>query len=158
MRVTTIFLSCMCLLFAVQSRADASGDVATVLDAFHRAASESDFEQYSALMSEEMVFLGTDGTERWQGKEFRDFAEPYFREGQGWTYVPSNRHVALSANGEHAWFDEALENAQLGACRGSGVLVLEEGSWKITQYNLSVPIPNAMVVDVATEIAAQPPQ
>ena len=154
MKYTTIFFSCICLLYAVQSRADPSGDVATVLDAFHRAASESNFEKYSSLISDEMVFLGTDGTERWQGKEFRDFAEPHFRKGQGWTYVPDNRHITMSADGEHAWFDEALENAQLGACRGSGVLVLQQGSWKIIQYNLSVPIPNAMVVDVASEIAA----
>ena len=26
--------------------------------------------------------------------------------------------------------------------RGSGVLVLEKGKWKVSQYNLSVPIPN----------------
>ena len=51
------------------------------LDAFHQAAATGDFETYVMLMTEDVVFLGTDGTERWQGQAFRDFARPRFAEG-----------------------------------------------------------------------------
>jgi hypothetical protein len=52
-----------------------------------------------------------------------------------------------------AWFDELLESPHLGTCRGSGVLVAVGGSWKITQYNLSIPIPNALADAVVKQIA-----
>lgn len=125
------------------------------LDAFHRAASEADLQTYFALMTEDVVFLGTDGTERWQGAAFRDFVRPHFEAGRGWTYLPSQRIVQLGSTGTIAWFDEVLHNDQLGACRGSGVLVLEQGGWKIAQYNLSVPIPNELVLDVVAQIRGE---
>jgi hypothetical protein len=52
-----------------------------------------------------------------------------------------------------AWFDEALDTPNLGPCRGSGVLVKEGNSWKIAQYNLSVPIPNALMDEIKERIA-----
>ena len=137
-----------------QARADTSADVAATLDAFHRAAAEANFVDYQALMSDEIVFLGTDGTERWQGKAFREFARPHFVPGGGWTYLPADRHIAVADNGKVAWFDEELENTGLGHCRGSGVVILESGGWKIAQYNLSIPIPNAMADGISTGIAA----
>ncbi len=41
----------------------------------------------------------------------------------------------------------------MGACRGSGVLVLSGGAWKIAQYNLSIPIPNDLADGVTKQIA-----
>ncbi len=61
------------VLTPVGSLADASGDVDATLEAFHTAASEADLDTYLGLMTPEMVFLGTDGTERWQGQAWRDF-------------------------------------------------------------------------------------
>jgi hypothetical protein len=40
-----------------------------------------------------------------------------------------------------AWFDELL-NTQMKICRGSGVLVLIDGKWRIKHYVLSMTIPN----------------
>jgi hypothetical protein len=37
-----------------------------------------------------------------------------------------------------------LDSASYGECRGSGVLRQVGGDWKIAQYNLSIPIPNAL--------------
>ncbi len=124
------------------------------LDAFHDAASRADFAAYSALMTDEVVFLGTDATERWQGKAFRDFAQGYFDKGQGWTYLPRQRSIDLAADGQSAWFDELLDHERLGTCRGSGVLLKTDNGWQIAQYNLSVPIPNAMVSEFAAQIRA----
>ena len=59
-----------------------------------------------------------------------------------------------SDDGAVAWFDELLSHEKLGTCRGSGVLVREEGGWKVAQYNLSVPIPNELVYGVADQIQA----
>ena len=42
----------------------------------------------------------------------------------------------------------------MGRCRGSGVLVRSDAGWKIAQYNLSVPVPNSMVVTMAAAIQA----
>lgn len=124
------------------------------LDAFHRAAADSDYDAYIALMTDEVVFLGTDGSERWQGEEFRQFARPRFESGSGWEYVPVSRNIDVSDNGAVAWFDEALQNESLGACRGSGMLLWQNGQWRIAQYNLSVPIPNDLVDAVVVQISA----
>ena len=42
--------------------------VADAIDAFHAAASRADQPAYFGLMTEDVVFLGTDATERWHGK------------------------------------------------------------------------------------------
>lgn len=138
---------------AAQARgAEAEAAVADVLDALHRAASEADFEAYFGLYAEELVFLGTDATERWDRAQFMEYARGPFGQGRGWTYVPLERHVTVSADGGTAWFDERLENANLGETRGSGVLVREDGAWKVAQYNLTIPIPNELAREVVARI------
>lgn len=131
---------------------DARAEVSAVLDALHEAASEAEYDRYFSLYADEAVFLGTDATERWTREEFMDYARGPFETGTGWTYHTLERHIAIAAGGRTAWFDERLENAGLGETRGSGVLVMEDGSWKIAQYNLTIPIPNEMALDVARTI------
>jgi ketosteroid isomerase-like protein len=150
-------MKCLALVACIAVAGTALGDESApdaTLDSFHRAAAGADTAAYFAAMTDDVVFLGTDGTERWQGSEFRDFAAAHFDAGRGWTYVPVQRDISISANGDVAWFDELLQNEGLGTCRGSGVMVKSENGWKIAQYNLSVPIPNAIVQAVATDIAA----
>lgn len=129
-------------------------DVSAVLDALHEAASEADFDGYFSLYAREAVFLGTDATERWTREAFMDYTRARFDTGTGWTYHMLERHVSVSPGGRTAWFDERLDNVNLGETRGSGVLVLEDGRWKIAQYNLTIPIPNAIARDVAERIRA----
>ena len=145
------------LLFALSApgvQADETDRIHTALDGFHAAAADADYDRYTALMARDIVFLGTDAGERWQGQAFTDFAQPHFDNGKGWTYLPRDRSISLSADGSVAWFDELLSHEKLGTCRGSGVLVLEAGEWKIAQYNLSVPIPNDLVYGVAEQVQA----
>jgi pimeloyl-ACP methyl ester carboxylesterase len=122
---------------------DPSATVSLVLDEFHRAAGMADSDQYFGMMAEDGVFIGTDADERWSVAEFRDYAEPYFSRGTGWTYVASDRNIKLSGSEDVAWFDERLQNVKYGEVRGSGVLERIDGDWKIAQYNLSFPVPNA---------------
>lgn len=129
--------------------------VARVLDDFHDAASKADFDRYFGHFAQNGVFLGTDGTERWTVTEFKEYALPYFGPGGGWTYRPRDRHVSFTPDGRTAFFDELLDNAGLGETRGSGVLVRENGAWKVAQYNLSIPIPNALADRVVEMIRAR---
>lgn len=116
--------------------------IEAVLDDWHDAAARADEPRYFAHFAPDGVFLGTDARERWDAAAFRAFAHPFFAKGKAWTMRPSNRHVAV--DGDHAWFDEALETTY-GPCRGSGVLKLLDGAWKIEQYNLALTIPNDRV-------------
>ncbi len=123
-----------------------------VLDDFHAAASAADEERYFALLAPDAVFLGTDGGERWAGEDYRAFVHRYFSQGKGWTYEPASRTVEIAADAQTSWFDERLENEWYGECRGTGVLQVRQGEWKIEQYNLTIPIPNELAKEVVARI------
>jgi ketosteroid isomerase-like protein len=127
-------------------------EVEATLDAFHAAAAAADADAYAATISDEIVFLGTAPGERWEGAAWRSFFRSYFAQGKGWTYVPSERSVVVSADGTTGWFDETVENQHYGACRGTGVVRLEGGVWRIEQYNLTIPVPDALAPDLVERI------
>lgn len=132
-------------------------EVDRVLDAWHDAAAHGDFDAYFACMTEDAVFLGTDPDERWVGRGFREFARPYFNGVEAWTYHPFERRIMIEPSLEHrvAWFDEKLENATYGECRGTGVVVREpDGHWRIAHYSLTFPVPNDIAKDVTERIRA----
>ena len=154
---TNSLLLVVALLSVVPPAAAAQTDnadslVTVALDALHQAASEANFDLYSSLFAADAVFLGTDATERWTRDQFMAFAKPYFDQGRGWTYVMIERHITISTDGTTAWFDERLDNAGLGETRGSGVLTKEGEEWKISQYNLTIPIPNELASEVTARI------
>lgn len=124
--------------------------VAAVLDQLHRRAAAADAAGYFALYRSGSVFLGTDRDEYWPLADFERYARERFDAGQGWTYVPTERFVHLY--GDTAWFEERLKHARYGETRGTGVLVREAGTWRIAQYNLTLPIPNAIFDDVTAQI------
>lgn len=117
-------------------------EVDRVLDAFHEAAARSDEEAYFALFAKDGVFLGTDATERWDVQAFRTYAHPVFAKKRGWVMRAKKRNVTFAPGGQTALFDEELETKNLGPSRGSGVLVLENGAYKVLQYNLTITVPN----------------
>lgn len=119
----------------------------TVLDSWHKAAAEADFESYFNQMTSEGVFLGTDATENWQNDEFKAFSKPYFDRGKAWSFSALERNIYVSQAGDFAWFDELLDT-QMKICRGSGVLKKEKGKWKIAHYVLSIAVPNENVADL----------
>lgn len=115
---------------------------AKVIDAWHLAAADADFDQYFSLMTKRGVFVGTDATEHWENKAFKSFSKPYFNAGKAWSFTSLERHIYH--NDTTVWFDELLDT-QMGICRGSGVLEFEEGQWKIAHYVLSIAVPNDRV-------------
>jgi ketosteroid isomerase-like protein len=130
------------LLLASCATSAPSQSVDEVLDRWHAAAAAADESAYFAAVAPDFVFLGTDATERWDLASFRAFAHPYFAKGTAWTFKPRDRHVVFAPRADVVWFDEKLDSASYGECRGTGVLRRIGGSWKIAQYNLTIPIPN----------------
>ena len=151
--ITVLIISIGIIQF-VNSRSNVSEEksVDGVLDDFHDAASKADGDRYFGHFATNAIFLGTDAEERWTLKEFEAYAKSRFNRGQGWTYTKNSRFIYFSTDENTAWFDESLNNANYGECRGSGVLIKSGGVWKITQYNLTIPIPNSLARSVVDMI------
>jgi hypothetical protein len=124
--------------------------VASVLDDFHLAAAAGNWQKYFSLMSDDGVFLGSDVSERWPKAEFQNYAS----SSSGWTYVAQIRNIDFTPDGNTAWFDEVLLSANYGTSRGTGVLIKTDSGWKISQYHLVFPIPNALADKITDEIKA----
>lgn len=132
---------------------EAKSEVNVVLDDWHEAAAAADFDGYfNHFLSDSAIFMGTDATERWTVPEFKAYAKPHFDRGRAWNFTPVSRHVYISDEGETAWFDEVLGTPNLGPVRGTGVLTLQDTTWKIAHYNLSIPIPNAIADTVVQQV------
>lgn len=130
-------------------------EVGSMLDAWHDAAARADEDAYfSAFADADSIFMGTDATERWTATEFRAWAKPYFDRGRAWAFKVTERHTYLSPDETIAWFDEVLDTPNMGPCRGSGVAVLRNGTWKVAHYNLTVPVPN-VILDRVVEMVKQ---
>ena len=113
-----------------------------ILDNWHQAAAEANFNSYLNAMTDDAIYIGTDATENWNKPAFIQFAKPYFDKGKAWGFTKLERNIYFSLDKKTAWFDELL-NTQMKICRGSGVLVVDKnGNWKIKHYVLSMTIPN----------------
>ena len=117
-------------------------EINLILNTWHKAAAEANFNSYFEVMADDAIFIGTDATENWNKPAFIEFAKPYFDKGKAWNFSTLERNIYFSSDKKTAWFDELL-NTQMKICRGSGVLVADKnGKWKIKQYVLSMTIPN----------------
>lgn len=156
MRQLAILGVAFALLTSPARAATPEQDIAAVLDALHAAAARADGPAYFALYTPDATYLGTDAGERWSLAEFKGYAMPYFSKGQGWTYVPRERHLTIAPIDCRcvAWFDELLDSASYGTSRGTGTLVLTAGGWKVSQYALTFPIPNDLAKDMTARIKA----
>jgi len=157
MRIVAMILISLAVPGAL--RAQDAGSIASIdstLNRLHQAASKADGRVYFSLFTDDAIYIGTDANERWTLKQFRDYAEPYFSKGIGWTYKPRVRHIVIGDVPCRcvAWFDELLDSQNYGTSRGTGVLVRKNGSWKISQYALTFPIPNDLAKGMTAEIRA----
>lgn len=148
-RIHAVSILLLCLCSPVQAQGDTAA-IAAVLDGFHAAAAEGDWQVYFNYFSADAVFLGTDKTERWPKAEFQSYASG----SDGWVYHPLQRHINLTPDGNSAWFDELLDSVSYGDARGTGVLIKTSEGWKISQYHLTFPIPNPLARDITNQIKA----
>lgn len=157
MRTLVLALALLTGLIAAPARAATpEQQIAATLDALHAAAAKADGPAYFALYTPDAVFIGTDAAERWDISAFKAYASPFFAKGQGWTYVPRERHITIAPIDCRcvAWFDELLDSASYGTSRGTGTLVLTADGWKVSQYALTFPIPNDLAKDMTAQIKA----
>ena len=126
--------------------------ISEVLDYLHLFASQAKGNEYFELFDDNAVFFGTDAKERWPKSKFKEYAMERFKTGTGWTYKSISRNIYIDNDNNTAWFDEELKNEKYGVFRGTGVLVKKNNSWKITQYNLLLPIPNDLLIKYSEEI------
>jgi len=124
---------------------------ATTLDALHTAGAEANQTAFFSLLTDGIVFLGMEGSDRLVGQSVRDFFSNSFSGGESWALQSRQREIQLSADGKVAWFDELLQSDQLGLGRGSGVLIHDGMGWKLAQYNVTLAKPDAR--QVATAVA-----
>lgn len=129
-------------------QAGEADEIKSTLDSFHKAAAAADWDTYFGLLNEDAIFLGTDVSERWDKPTF----EAYARKTKGWVYTLRTRHINLTPDGNSAWFDEVLESLNYGTSRGSGILIRTKAGWKISQYHLTFPIPNALAAGFTQQI------
>ena len=132
----------------IQSQQTDIAAINKVLDDYHQAAANGEWDTYFDLMSDDAVFIGTDAGERWVKQEFRQYSSG----SNGWVYTPQKRNVNITPDGLSAWFDEALLSQSYGSSRGTGVLISTAVGWKISQYHLTLPIPNGMVRGITDQI------
>ncbi|MFT5757988.1 MAG: ketosteroid isomerase-like protein [Alteromonadaceae bacterium] len=150
---STIFLLNITFIVSVMAHTGVNEkDISRTLDQFHQAAANAELDTYFNLFTDNAVFLGTDGSERWTKSEFKAYVEPLFKKGIGWLYTSNERNITQLNNGDIAFFDELLNNETYGYCRGTGLLVKTKQGWKISQYNLSVPVPNAISASIVQKI------
>lgn len=129
---------------AAPGNAGEAKQIAAMLDSFNVAAAKADFNTYFGFYTEDAIFTGTDATERWNKKQFMEWARPIFARGRAWDFKALQRNIYFDETGKLAWFDELL-NTQMKICRGSGVLVKEGGAWRVKQYILSTMVPNDLL-------------
>lgn len=118
-----------------------------VLNNWHKAAAESQFNTYFGLMTDDAIFIGTDAGENWNKTQFQAYAKPSFDKGKAWSFKVIERHIYFDKSGKTAWFDELLDT-QMKICRGSGVLIKIGKDWRIKHYVLSMTVPNDNAAEV----------
>lgn len=135
------------LALAINAQNSEKENINKVLDDWHLAASNADFDSYFSKMTADGVFIGTDATENWQNAAFKEFSKPYFDKGKAWSFTAVERNIYMNKAEDFAWFDELLDT-QMKLCRGSGVMKKENGQWKIAHYVLSIAVPNENVAEL----------
>ncbi len=146
-KIALLIITLVLLCSFTSSENTETSKINTVLDNWHKAAAEANYNNYFNAMTDDSVFIGTDASENWNKTAFKSFAKPFFDKGKAWDFKPIERHVFISKDQKTAWFDELLDT-WMKVCRGSGVMVKIGTEWKIQHYVLSMTVPN----DVTDEV------
>ena len=135
------FFFLLMLLVGFSTSPESTYELDQLVDAWHKNASEAQFDAYFSKTHPDFVFIGTAPNERWSKTDFMAFSKPYFDRGKAWDFTPKNRKWNFSSDGKTAWFDEELET-WMRDCRATGILVKVKKQWKLIHYDLHVLIEN----------------
>ena len=118
----------------------------SLLDYWHYTAAIGDEAGFFGLMASDAIYIGTDSTERWTKDELKVWSKKYFDSPSAWEFKPISRNIKVGPGGQIAWFDELLDT-QMGTCRSTGIMIMEDEAWKIVHYQLSLAVPNEKLDD-----------
>ena len=124
----------------------AQDEIRAVFDQLLKAQNAGDAEQMRAMLSArpDAVHIGTDADEWWTSQQVAD-AVAATEGGDGIQAVADD--IDIHIRGDIAWVEGRgrFTNASGGArpLRMTGVLVREDGRWKIAQSHASIGVPNA---------------
>lgn len=147
-----LILLLFCVIgFSFSNAQTAQKQIDQLMTDWHLAAAKADFNAYFGKLNEKSIYMGTDATERWTKTQFAAFAKPYFDRKKAWDFHAIDRHIDISKDGKTAWIDEILDTKNMSLCRGSAVLIKENGKWSIVQYVLSMAVPNSIANQVTKQ-------
>jgi ketosteroid isomerase-like protein len=149
MRVASLFFSFLLTAGIALATEQDEEAIGSVLDDFHDAAAHGDRNRYLGHLTDDAVFMGTDEWERWPlHPDFANYVDGRFENGAGWNYRSVERNIRVAGSGDVAWFDEVIFSQANGRFRGTGVLLRQDGTWKIAQYAMSFLVFNENWQDV----------
>lgn len=132
-------------LEAIEKKEQANMGINALLDSVNIAAAQADFKTYFKSFAGKATYNGTDATENWDQAWLMILAKPRFDAKETWNFKSVKRNIYRSDKyNDIAWFDELL-STPMKICRGSGVVIKENGKWKIQQYVLSMTVPNSKI-------------
>src|SRR5690606_20868194 len=82
------------------SQTDDRTQIDNMITSWHRAAAEAKFDVYFSHFTDNAVFIGTDPTENWNLKSFKEFSNPFFDRGRAWNFRSIERNIYLSDDGK----------------------------------------------------------
>ena len=93
------FIFFLCLLnFTLNAQSTDIKELDQLIDNWHKAAAEADFESYFSITTRDFIFLGTDPSERWTKKQFMFFCKPYFDKGKAWSFKSLSRAISTQSH------------------------------------------------------------
>ena len=69
----------------IANQINQESEINLVLDNWHQAAAEANFNSYFNAMTDDAIYIGTDATENWNKPAFIQFSKPYFDKGKAWS-------------------------------------------------------------------------
>lgn len=120
--------------------------ILAILDRHHEATAVRNVEALKQVFATEGYFIGTDDTDKWTRAQL---LEALGETESGWDMTDCQERYVFSVPGYHlvATFFEVVRHKDYGFLRGSGTVIKEAGSWKISSYVLSFSVPNEVVYD-----------
>lgn len=125
----------------------AQAEVRAVLDQLIEAQNAGDAGRVRSLLSgrPEAVHIGTDAEEWWTSEQVADSVAAFTGTGDDLRVVIDDLDVHLQ--GDVAWAEGHVRFSGLDGAeqlvRVTGVLVQEDGQWKVVQSHSSIGVPNA---------------
>ena len=122
------------------------------LDRFHQAAAKAQFEEYFAVRARGRLHRHR-RQRALDGCAVQGLRQAAFRQRDVAGRTPSRtQHHRRRGWQTRLRLTSCWTTPALGRCRGTGVLRLIDGQWRIEQYHLTIPVPNELASEVVKRI------